>query len=207
MHTLEDIQALHPELRAFTLVGAFMAQFGLLESALSDALATMLKLEGLNMVIIMRNMQFSDKVRTFRTLVDMYIWPREEKKKYDDLAKQMLSLADDRNMIAHTVFKPSQISDGVDFLLVRAAKKLEFPDMDWPVAKFAQVIQNMENVQASLQGVKSQMAFSAIAKALLERNPAPGGLAGLFALGASLDDLPAPPPVPVPPDPKDKGVP
>ncbi|MER8431162.1 hypothetical protein [Mesorhizobium caraganae] len=61
---------LDSDTRAFTLVGAFMGYFALLEVGINEAIGQVMGVQGARLAIVCRNMGFDDKVKTLRALVD-----------------------------------------------------------------------------------------------------------------------------------------
>jgi hypothetical protein len=77
---------LAPETRAFTLVGAFMGYFALLEEGIGTALGEVLGIKGARRAIVTRNMSFDEKIKTLRTLVNFYIVDKTLAKAFDEVA-------------------------------------------------------------------------------------------------------------------------
>lgn len=138
-----DYAKLQAETRAFTLVGAFIGHFALLEESLGDALGQALGVEKARLWIVTRNMTFDDKVKTMRTLVDRFIIKEDRAKHIDSLCLRARKFGEMRNIIAHSPFRASLQSDGVEFLVVSANSKLKFPEMDWELAKFVEVLHDL----------------------------------------------------------------
>ncbi|MER9064179.1 hypothetical protein [Mesorhizobium sp. M0698] len=67
MLTKSALLEIDPDTRAFTLVGAFMGHFALLETGIGAALGEVLGVNGARRVIIHRNMGFDEKIKTLRT--------------------------------------------------------------------------------------------------------------------------------------------
>jgi hypothetical protein len=172
-----------PDTRAFTLVGAFMGFFALLEAGIDIALGEMLELHGARRAVVTRNMAFDDKIKTFRSLVDLFLSDREEAKRFDELARRARSYGEKRNIVAHTAFRASPKSDGVEFFAISATSTLKFPDMDWSVDEFLRQIDDMISIDNALRSIQSKKSLERIARALAL--PESGRkLGGLFGLGA-----------------------
>jgi hypothetical protein len=63
------LSVLDPEIRCFALVGEFLRAWSLMESALQDAIAAALDIEGLKAHILCANMRFRDKLHVIASLV------------------------------------------------------------------------------------------------------------------------------------------
>lgn len=187
-----NLLLLDHESRAFTLVGAFMGHFALLELGIDAAIGEVLGIKGLRRMIVGRNMGFDDKIRTLRALVDAFI-VGEEAARFDALAKRARNCGELRNIVAHTPFRASEKSDGVELFRVSASSKLQFPDMDWSIDDFLEHIDSISEVDNGLRSIESRMAIQRVAEALINPNltaeAASGELSvvgGLFGLGATL---------------------
>ncbi|MBZ9922226.1 hypothetical protein LB579_31600, partial [Mesorhizobium sp. BR1-1-7] len=60
-------------------------------------------------------MGFDDKIKTLRTLVDLFVTDKKDAKRFDDLTKRARKCGEHRNIVAHTPFRQSATSDGVEF--------------------------------------------------------------------------------------------
>ncbi|RWQ66671.1 hypothetical protein [Mesorhizobium sp.] len=186
---------LDPNVRAFTLVGAFMGHFALLEVGINAAIGEVLGIKSVRRAIVGRNMGFDDKIKTLRALVDSLIANREEAKKFDTLAKRARTCGELRNIVAHTPFRSSPTSDGVEFFPVSASSKFAFPDMDWSIDDFLKHIDNIEQVDNDLRSIEIRISIQRIAEALIGSRSAAdlekgttSPLGGLFGLGAAFLD-------------------
>ncbi|MER8550316.1 MULTISPECIES: hypothetical protein [unclassified Mesorhizobium] len=65
MLTKSALLEIDPDTRAFTLVGAFMGHFALLETGIGAALGEVLGVNGARRVIINRNMGFDEKIKPY----------------------------------------------------------------------------------------------------------------------------------------------
>lgn len=184
-----ELLALDPDMRAFALVGAFMGHFALLEQGIDTAVGEVVGIAGVKRVIIARNMSFDDKIKTLRTLVNFIVLDTAVAKNFDELAKRARACGEIRNIVAHTPFRRSEISDGVQFFVVKASSKLDIPDMDWSVDEFLQQIDNINDIDNGLRSIESRMSYQRIAEALLgqpDRIAPLSKLGGLFGLGGAL---------------------
>ncbi|TAU53707.1 hypothetical protein ELI43_13320 [Rhizobium leguminosarum] len=184
--TKHSLLAMDPDTRAFTLVGAFMGYFALLEAGINSALGEVLEVKGIRGAIIARNMSFDDKIKTLRTLVDLFIFDKAQAKNFDDLARRARKFGEIRNVVAHTPFRRSPKSDGVEFFPLSAASTLKFPDMDWPIDEFLRQIDSINETDNGLRSIESKMSIQRIAQALIQSPPPKGSLGGLFGLGEHL---------------------
>ena len=184
----ENYLTLDPDTRAFTLVGAFMGFFALLEQGVDSAMTDVLEIKGLRGTIVARNMSFDDKIKTLRTLVDIFVSNETEAKKFDELARKAKKIGETRNIVAHTPFRRSSKSDGVQFFAYSATSTLKFLEMDWSVDEFLRQIDNINQTDNELRSIESRMAIQRVADALLRRQSPEYSsesmpLASLFGLG------------------------
>ncbi|ATU91450.1 hypothetical protein [Phyllobacterium zundukense] len=186
-----DLLKLSRDTRAFTLVGGFMGFFALLEEGIGTALGEVLGVKGARRIIITRNMSFYDKIKTLRSLVNFYVVEKELADRFDELAQQSMKYGEMRNIIAHSPFRGSHASDGVEFFPITASSKLKMPDMDWSIDDFLDHIEKINKIDNELRSIEKRMPFQRIAEALLAGNDASSKsqmespLSGLFGLGAS----------------------
>ncbi|UVC08657.1 hypothetical protein IHQ71_26605 [Rhizobium sp. TH2] len=188
----ENLAAMDPDLRAFALVGAFMGFFALLEQGINQTIGEVLEVDGAARTIVTRNMTFDDKVKTLRALVAALLIDKDAAKNFDDLALRARKASETRNVVAHTAFRRSPKTDGVEFFAITATKSLKFPDMDWPVEEFLRQIEEINDIDNQLRSMESKMTYQRVAKALM--NPSSAGklpsslFGGLFGLGKSLTE-------------------
>lgn len=179
--------ALEPNMRAFALVGSFMGHFALLESGINSALEQILEIKGARSLIVMRNMQFDDKIKTLKSLVDFFVFDRNQAKTFSSLANRCREFGVTRNVVAHTPFVASDTSDGVKFLVVTATSTLKMPEIDWSIDETLQQIDGILTLDRALRAIEKQMSLQRIAKALIESGSQDSGgakLGGLFGLGS-----------------------
>jgi len=193
MLTPPHFRALEADTRAFALVGSFMGYFALLEAGIDAAIGEVLGVDGIRRAIVGRNMAYDDKIKTLRSLVDVYVGDESLKKSFDKLAVKARRFGEYRNIIAHTPFRHSSKSDGVEFLRVTATSKIDFPEMDWSVAEFVNRIDDMNTLDNDLRAIEQRMSLQRIAYALAN-DPSPptaidrSVLGGLFGLGQSFSN-------------------
>ncbi|MBY5338523.1 hypothetical protein HFO99_32260 [Rhizobium leguminosarum] len=182
----EDLLALNPDMRAFALVGAFMGFFALMESGINEALGEVLEAKGAKAAIITRNMTFNDKIKTLRTLVHYFITDEQKAAEFDELARRAKKFGEMRNIVAHTAFRGSSKSDGVEFFTMEASSKLRFPETDWSIDEFLKHIDTINAIDDGLRSIESRMSLQRVARALMEKPK--GALGGLFGLGAQFTE-------------------
>lgn len=175
---------LDPDERAFLLVGAYIGHFALLELGINNALKTVLKLDVAASLIVTRNMTFDEKIKNLRALVKAFVRNKEEAKRFDELAKEARKISELRNVIAHTPFHGSSITDGVSFFVTKASSTLELEDLDWSIDQFVEQIDHVRQIDNRLRELEKTMSLQRIAEALSKRDAPPFG--GLLALGAAL---------------------
>lgn len=193
MLTKSELLKLEPGTRAFALVGAFMGYFALLEQGIETALGEVVGIKGARRAVIGRNMGFDDKIKTLRTLVDLFISDKDAANKFDELARRSRKCGELRNIVAHTPFRHSSTSDGVQFFPVSANSKLTFPDMDWSIDHFLMNIDNINRIDNELRSIESRMWIQRIAEALMRipnttTAPNDAQLGGLFGLASQGHD-------------------
>ncbi len=179
--------SLEPHIRASALVGSFMGHFALLESGINAALEQILEIKGARSLIVMRNMQFDDKIKTLKSLVDFFVYDRIQATTFCSLANRCRDFGATRNVVAHTPFVASDISDGVKFLVVSATSTLTMPEMDWSIDETLSQIDGILKLDMALRTIEQQMSLQRIAKALIEsadQDFARSKLGGLFGLGS-----------------------
>lgn len=180
---------LDPDTRAFALVGAFMGHFALLELGIDSAIGEVLDLKGAKRAIAVRNMSFDAKIKTLRSLVHLFVSDAAMSKSFDKVAKRARVFGETRNIIAHTPFRRSQRSDGVEFFVIKASSKLDMPEMDWSVDQFLLQIEEMLDTDRALRSIENRASYERIARALLKppnHLPPLSALGGLFGLGSDL---------------------
>jgi hypothetical protein len=136
------------------LVGQFMLSFALMESAINNAFERALSLDEIDAAIVLANIDLSRKLYILRSAVSAksVAW----QKKADKDIKEALDKLEVRNIVAHTVFGPTD--DGrVRFLTVKARSKLQFPDVAWSLADFVSQSSTMRRLTLGFDAVKTNL--------------------------------------------------
>lgn len=178
---------LEPDERAFLLVGAYIGHFALLEMGINNAIKTVLNLDVAASLIVTRNMTFDEKLKNLRALVQFFVFDKQKAKRFDDLAKKARDISELRNVVAHTPFRGSQVTDGVNFFVTRANTFLKIEDMDWSIDEFVERIDHIRKTDNELREIEKSMSIQRIAEALTKAQESPFG--GLLGLGKKLRDL------------------
>lgn len=185
---------LSPDTRAFTLVGAYMGYFALLEEGVNEALGVTLNIDGSRRIIVGRNMGFDDKLKSLRALISAFVYDEAKRKRFDKLATDARKIGEIRNVVAHSPFRGSEQSDGVEFFAWSATKELRNLEMDWSVDRFLTEIDGINHLDNEMRSIESQMTMQRIAEALTRNetprkgSTLPGTFGGLFLAGKALMD-------------------
>jgi hypothetical protein len=187
---MPEFTSLDPMMRAHALVGFFLQAWALLETEINDAMAKALELDDTQSYIVSRNVQFTAKTHIIRSALPYTKIAAADQERYDSVLNDIQSYSHVRNMMAHDVFGPSQTSDGVKFLVVKAKGSLKFPAEDWPIQRFVEEASKIRNwgiivgeLEAALNPVKNHLSLLAQALRDYERVPHHEPNAGLFSLG------------------------
>ncbi len=167
-----------------------MGAFAMLESGINGALGEVLDLKGIRSAVVTRNMSFADKIRTLRTLVDIFVLDREKAKSFDKLARKAQGCAETRNIVAHNPFRASPKSDGVEFFSFKASSTLQILDIDWSIDDFIQKIDEITSIDNGLRDLEKVMPMERIARALMRPadTKSTSALGGLLGLGSATTD-------------------
>lgn len=176
-----EFLALEKDARAFALVGAFMGIFALLERGVDNALGELLKLDGLSRLVLGKNMNFAAKLKTLRSLVGLAKISNETSAKMDMLAQRAGDYGSLRNKVAHSPFIASAKSDGVEFILVTATKKLGMETMDWSVDEFIVHFGKINDIDNELRSYKRNAWFQEFIKHMEDNGVDPGDLGRMLA--------------------------
>lgn len=191
--TKDGLLKLDPDTRAFTLVGAFMGFFALLEEGVNIAIAEVLEVKGIRAAIVARNMSFDDKIKTLRTLVNTFSRDKALANEFDKVAKRAQKCGETRNVVAHTPFRRSPASNGVEFFAVSASSTFKMPDMDWPIDEFLRQIDNISEIDERLRSIESKMSRQRLAEAIAQAHTPEGDseaqFGSLFGLLGRLSDV------------------
>lgn len=152
--------------RAFALVGRYLFSFSALESKLEHVLTKSVGLSTLQSFIFAKNMQFRSKVAVLRSLINAAIVDATKQKQFDRWLLKIAGIAEDRRIVAHEVFTPSEKSDGVKFLVIKASGKLNVPDIDWSIATFSSKVAEMDKMEKQLEEISKALSHDALIRAL-----------------------------------------
>ena len=175
------LRKLDADTRAFALVGSFMGHFALLEGGINDALAKSLGLKGAKAAIVCRNMSFDDKIKSLRTLINLVVVDTVLAKNFEKLSKEAQTCGATRNIAAHTPFRASPTTDGVEFFVIEAKSKLRVTEMDWSVEDFMSKIDNIRQIDNGIRAIEDTLSPQRFAEALSELRVLPSPLAMMYA--------------------------
>lgn len=185
---MEPFASLEPEVRAFALVGYYLSGWGGMENALNRCIAKALNLELAQGVIVTHNLQFRNKIKILRTLINETVHPDQDRSRYDKFAIGLDNMSVDRNMVAHEWFEPCEKTGGVRFFVTKAHGKLQFPEVRWSIEAVDDKHTELFNAVKTLKSLEDVFAHSdaikAIVKALMDAPKEPSQpMGGLFGLG------------------------
>jgi hypothetical protein len=154
---MSNSDTLHPDTMAVALVGRFLQHWGALEPAMREAIGNGLRLGKLETVMVCCNMQLRDKINLLKTLAEFRL-PKEaiEQKRFKDALEDISDLSWIRNMMAHDVFAPSPDRQGVQFLVMKAKGKLDFPETIWPASRFYEEASRVGAVQEEIKALSER---------------------------------------------------
>lgn len=173
---------LHPIVRTYALVGAYLQSWSIMESKLNKTLGRALGLSNLQSVIVSRNIQMRDKIHITKSLLHLEVFNETERATYLAVANRIVTLSQERNIVAHDLFYADDNGDGVSFFVMKAKGPLAFPDVRWAIKDFADKTEELFNVGLDLDKLGSLMGRLKLAKALAEHPPT-GMFGGLGLLG------------------------
>ncbi len=148
------------------LVGRFLQHFALVESALDDALSSLLGLKPEVSAVVMSNMTIYSKIDTFfASEKQLAAMPDGARKAKLRSAKGRISgLNDDRNIAAHCTFDGFGGGEFVRFHRVKAKGELKISDIDWSEAdvekKCCEATQLVKDIQDLISEMKPFEAFA-----------------------------------------------
>ena len=144
-----------------------MGYFALLEAGINGLIGELLGVEGRRLAIVTRNMAFNEKIKTMRTLAKDNIFDISLVDEIDKLAKHANIYGETRNIVAHTPFRSSKISDGVEFFAVKAINKLEFPEIDWSIDDFLGWIDKINKADNRLRELEAAILSQRMNRAII----------------------------------------
>ena len=141
-------------------MGCYLYHWAFMEDDLNDAISASLDLDVFQSTIVSKNLQFRNKLKIFRTLVSLSFISHDDRAKFDKVAIRMGDYSNDRNMIAHDMFGPSEKCDGVHFFAIKASGTLKIPETDWPVKKFLDRIEDLKRASETLKEASHVLRYS-----------------------------------------------
>jgi len=155
------------------LVGRFMYEWALLESAINGGVGKLLGMDAVEETIATNNMQFRNKANILKTVIDLRGGGDDWAKAAHKDIEKICDLSLDRNIVAHTIFGPTE--DGkVRFLVVKASDKLKFPETVWSPEDFVARYKKMKIYRGRVEEIISVLAKRKI------------GLGGMFGAWTQL---------------------
>lgn len=185
-------------MRSLALVGGYLQHWAMMEMRLNDLLGKVLGLEKLAALVVSKNIQLRDKIKIVRTTIDMhYGFTEEQRAEYKSIIQKIGNLSDHRNMMAHDFFCASENGDGVNFFVVKAASKLELPDLNWSIEEFGRRYYELATLAIQIKKIADQLETADLIKALAlahERGEMPMQAFGSLTSASSLfQPTPEPP--------------
>jgi hypothetical protein len=146
---------------AFALVGEFLWEFAMLEDDLNKLLRQMLGLESINGVILINHIDFAKKVNLAICGMQLQLIQRETTIK--ELNK-LYGINDDRKIVAHCLFGPTEQGGAVEFHRTTTNKKLQMDKVVWTKADFEAKFERMtasrhrlEELTTTVKTVQSEL--------------------------------------------------
>lgn len=152
---IEEVKAINDALlRACAVAGLYLQAFSILEARLDGLLQQALRVDYLQALVVARNMPFMEKVRSVRSLLPVTVYG-ELAKKIDNRLKRFSALAEQRNIIAHSIFGPSD-TGGFEVLVVKASGSLKLPVFNWSIDEMFDLIEGLEDEENALRGLADE---------------------------------------------------
>jgi hypothetical protein len=145
------------EARAYALIGRFLQMWSLMECELNDAIGEALDLSSMQTEILCNNIQLRNRLHILRTLAAISALDEEEKRRIDKRLNQIGEYISHRNMVAHTPFVPSEMSNGVQFVGAKARGALKFFVEDWSVEKFREIDKTIAGFMGELASLRKTL--------------------------------------------------
>lgn len=146
--------------RANELVGQYMNNWAIVEIVLVRVIAAAFYMEGMYGSVIGLNTTVREKIAIARTGVKMCLRSTKWKTMADHLLLRVADAADDRNMIAHTLFDAPEDEEGLDgvvFLYRNARAGLYFEDIHWSEAKFDEALRGLMTLHHHLREAEADL--------------------------------------------------
>jgi hypothetical protein len=158
---MTDFLSLDKETRAHALVGSFLQTWAVMEGELDATIAEALGIHSLQELILCKNVQLSARIHILRTLVSISTLQETEKQRINKILNKLSEqYVIYRNIVAHNLFVPTETGDGVEFVVVRARGKLNFPKNDWSVAKFEEIQEEIGEFSNELESLRENLKIS-----------------------------------------------
>jgi hypothetical protein len=135
---------------SWTLVGEFMYNFAMVESALDDLIGAMMGLEILSTTILASNISVSKKINI--AICGIQFQQIDRVVAINDL-KSIREINNDRNTLANCVFGPTSSGDGVELHRATARNQLKIDMVVWKKADFRVKVQAMEKLHQRLKAL------------------------------------------------------
>lgn len=184
-----DLSKLPPRVRCLCLVGSYLQFWATMEARLNEALYSALGVDSLPGTVVARNIQLRDKLNILRALISIAPLSGEDNRTYSNTLKRIRDLSHDRNMVAHDMFMEDESGECVEFIVVKASGKIQFPQMKWSLGDFRQKTDELWAIHNSLDSLPNALQKGKLALAMAKTPPN-----SLLELLDSLNPLPHPSP-------------
>ena len=147
-------------MRSCRLVGQFIQHWAGVESQLDNTMAAALGLTSLQAAIVAVNIPVANKIHITATAVELAGLDEKKIKHYKRHLNKLWDLNDDRNMLVHYMFGPSEDETATNFIVTQAKGKLKFPDIVWTSEDFAKRYKHMRALDQKLGELTKELKKS-----------------------------------------------
>ena len=168
---------------SYRLVGEFIWFWSIVEQNLDKAMGAALGLTNQQTLIVAVNVPFASKVHITKTAMNAVEMDKKKVKHYERHLRKLWDLNDDRKMIVHYLFGPTDDEGATYFMFIKARGKFEVPEIVWTYEDFQSRFRQMTALTKKLteltRDIKAASSRQALVEALMKApspKPKPGGL-------------------------------
>lgn len=162
---MADSERQQARIKSRQLVGQFMQLWSFLENTLDLAAGAALGLTNLQTVIVAVNIPFAAKIHITKTAVNSGGLPPDRAKYYDRHLNKLWKLNEDRTIIVHYTFAPTEDNAATRFMVAQAKGKLKFPEIIWSEGDFKKRFRQIYALDDKLQGLAGELKAIGVSRA------------------------------------------
>ena len=144
--------------RSLSLIGEFMLRWSVVEYELDGVIREIMRLDVEQSHFLSHSLSVARKIDLLQKLINSSFLEEDDKEQSKKIIGKLYSSASDRNMVAHSMFFPSEDGLAIEFFRVKTIdKKLKMPMIKWDGKKFKTRLKQLDDLALDLGALRKKM--------------------------------------------------